>query len=150
MVCNLYLCAHAQRIEIAAVKASETNITIDTSKLTTAIHRSMADGTRIQSFAIQSEGSQSYLVCYGIQRNFKRMVAFSLKYDMRTRIYYIDETAVSTDACTAAACNDCTFFKENGKIRGCKCSEKSTISNQCNYTFIPASGLYLHLVKLLH
>jgi hypothetical protein len=75
-----------------------------------------------------------------------KTAAMVLRYNISTRVYYAqqDDGYVT---CTSAACLNCTMFKENGRVIGCKCEEKSTISNQCNFTKVDTSAFYQNLIR---
>ncbi|TAE87202.1 MAG: hypothetical protein EAY81_04425 [Bacteroidetes bacterium] len=141
-----YSSAQAQQIEIGKATDETLIITADTGVLKKAIHNMLHDGTSIQELSIQSFAQFHYLVATGTNQQFKKIVAIQLTYDIQTRLFYAPKQG-SYVTCTSAACNNCSLFKESGKIIGCKCAEKSTISNQCNYTNIAQGTFYQHYMR---
>lgn len=139
--------AYAQQIEIGKATDEVFIITADTGILKKAIHNMLHDGTTIQELSIQSFAQFHYLVATGTNHQFKKIIAIQLVYDIQTRLFYAQKQG-SHVTCTSAACDNCTLFKEAGKIIGCKCAEKSTISNQCNYTNIAQSTFYQHYMRV--
>lgn len=136
----------AQQIEIGKATDNGYIITVDTSWLNKAVSRTIPGGLEVINTHIESVGAFHYLVAEGKYRNMYKTAALVLKYDIMSRTYY----AVSGDGyitCTSAACSSCSLFKENGRIIGCKCAEKSTISNQCNFTRSDKSSFYINLVR---
>ncbi len=137
----------AQQVEIGKATDAGDVITADTALLNKAIGKTILGGLQVTGLRIESVGAFHYLVAEGIYRNFSKTAALVLRYDIRTRTYY----AFSGDGyvtCTNAACSACSLFKERGKIVGCKCPEKSTISNQCNFTQVAKSSFYLNLTRI--
>lgn len=131
------------KIEIGKAVQNGYQITADTAVLTKALQRTLGDGTVITSMHIESVNAHHYLVGEGTYKTFYKMIGVILTYDINTRTYY----AQANDgyvSCTSAACESCRTFKENGRIIGCKCDEKSTISNQCNFTSKPQSRFYFN------
>ncbi len=136
----------AQQFEIGKATDADYSITADTAILAKAIKRTLGDGTIINSLRIESVGAHHYLVAEGTYKNFSKLIAMHLVYDIGTRTYYAKQDGGYV-TCASAACLNCSLFKENGRIIGCKCSEKSTISNQCNFTFKAASTFYLNIIR---
>ena len=137
----------AQQLEIGKATDAGDVLTADTALLNKAINKTIPGGFHVISLRIESVGAFHYLVAEGTYRNFSKTAALVLRYDIRTRTYY----AYSGDGyvtCTNAACSACSLFKERGKIVGCKCPEKSTISNQCNFTQAEKSSFYLNLTRM--
>jgi hypothetical protein len=143
------LCAmqlKAQQFEIGKASDKENTITADSLILAKAISRSLGDGTVITTLRIESKNSGHYLIAEGTYKNFKKIAAFELTYNINNRTYYAQK-GNKHFTCASAACDSCSIFKENGKIVGCKCAEKSTISNQCNFTRFEESMFYMNLVR---
>ena len=137
---------NAQQFEIGKATDAGYTITADTNILVKAIKRTVGDGTIINSLRIESVGAHHYLVAEGTYKNFSKLIAMQLVYNIGTRTYFAkqDDGYVT---CASAACLNCSLFKENGRIVGCKCSEKSTISNQCNFTYKATSAFYLNIIR---
>lgn len=147
LYCGVVL--HAQtKTEIGKAVQNNYLITADTAVLRKALQATLADGTVIQHMHIESQNQFHYLVGEGMYKNFRKMIAVSLQYDITTRTYYATK-GLSHVTCTSAACNTCNAFKENGKIIGCHCTEKSTISNQCNFTFKETSLFYSTFLRMM-
>ncbi|MBP9187173.1 MAG: hypothetical protein KBG11_08765 [Bacteroidia bacterium] len=136
----------AQQFEIGKATDAGYSITADTAILAKAIKRTLGDGTIINSLRIESVGAHHYLVAEGTYKIFSKLIAMQLVYNIGTRTYYAKQDGGYV-TCASAACLNCSLFKENGKIIGCKCSEKSTISNQCNFTFKATSAFYLNIIR---
>jgi hypothetical protein len=138
--------AMAQQVEIGKATNNGYIITADTIMLVKAINRTLNDGTIIHNLHIESVGAHHYLVAEGTYKNYSKLIAMVLNYNISTRTYFaIKGNGYVT--CASAACLKCSLFKENGRIIGCKCAEKSTISNQCNFTNKPTSAFYLNIVR---
>ncbi len=129
------------KIEIGKVVNSAYIITSDTTILRKALQRTLGDGTQIMSLRIESVQAYHYLIGSGIYKGHSKLIAVQLQYDIMSRSFFAAPLLPHV-TCSSAACNDCKPFKENGKIIGCKCEEKSTVSNQCNYNTIEQSLFY--------
>lgn len=142
---SLMVCK-AQQQEIGKATDLGFVITADTSWLHKAISRTIPGGLEVTKMYIESVGAYHYLIAEGKYRNFNKTAAMVLKYDIMTRTYYaVNGNGYVT--CTSAACSSCSLFKENGRIIGCKCAEKSTISNQCNFNQTENSLFFQNLVR---
>lgn len=137
------------KLEIGKAVQSDYVITADTAVLRKSLQATLADGTQIHKLFIASENQFHYLIGEGIYKNYYKMIAVSLQYDIMTRTYYIVK-GMGHVTCASAACNACNAFKENGRIIGCQCREKSTISNQCNYTNKELSLFYSTYIRMLN
>ncbi len=135
-----------QQFEIGKATNSGYNITADTIVLIKAINRTLNDGTVINKLRIESVGAHHYLIAEGTYKNYSKLIAFVLSYDISTRTYFAKQNDGYV-TCASAACLQCSMFKENGRIIGCKCAEKSTISNQCNFTYKPISVFYQNIIR---
>lgn len=138
--------ALAQQFEIGKATDNSYIITADTALLVKAINRTLNDGTIIQNLHIESLGAHHYLVAAGTYKNYNKLIAMVLTYNISTRTYFANQ-GNGYVTCASAACLNCSLFKENGRIIGCKCAEKSTISNQCNFTNKPTSAFYLNIIR---
>lgn len=138
--------AHAQQIEIGQATDEAITITADTVILKKAIQNMLHDGTLIQQLSIQSFGKYHYLIAIGSYKQVKKIVGVKLVYDINNRLFYAKKSG-GYITCTSAACFECSPFKESGQIIGCKCAEKSTISNQCNYTNVEEGTFYQNYVR---
>ena len=138
--------ALAQQFEIGKATNNCYIITADTALLVKAINRTLNDGTIIQNLLIESVGANHYLVAEGTYKNYSKLIAMVLTYNISTRTYFASQ-GNGYVTCASAACLKCSLFKENGRIIGCKCAEKSTISNQCNFTNKPTSAFYLNIIR---
>lgn len=135
-----------QKVEVGKATDQANVLTADTSVLRKAIQRTLSDGTRIDSLYIISSGAFHYLVAVGNQRTFRKTVALQLRYDIMKRAYYAQE-GDGYVTCTSAACDSCTLFRESGNIVGCHCAQKSTISNECNFTRIQQSAFCINMIR---
>ncbi len=142
----LYNTLHAQQIEIGKATDNGFIITADTNVLKKAIQNTLHDGTIINELSIHSFGKFHYLIANGTYKQFNKTTGIKLVYDINTRTFFIKQQD-GYITCTSAACNNCSLFKESGKIIGCKCAEKSTISNQCNYTNVEESSFYQNYIR---
>ncbi len=143
----LVISVNAQsKFEVGRVISNKYVITTDTTILIKALQSTLGDGTSIRQVHIESENTHHYIVGEGIYRGYYKMIAVSLMYDIRSRTYYVIKGSGYV-SCSAAACISCKRFTEKGKIIGCKCEEKSTISNQCNFTFKETSTFFGHLKR---
>lgn len=131
-------------------RATDLNnvISIDTTLLAKAFSKTIMGGYQPDSFYILSQGPHHYLIATGTYRKLRKTAAMVLRYDMSSRIYLV-HPGDGYVTCTNAACLTCTLFKENGRIVGCKCQERSTISNQCNFFKAETSSFYTHLWRLV-
>jgi hypothetical protein len=146
LVFGIVFGALAQQFEIGKATDNGYIITADTIVLVKAINSTLNDGTIIKKLHIESVGAHHYLVAEGTYKNYSKFIAMVLNYNISTRTYYaIKGNGYVT--CASAACQKCSLFKENGRIIGCMCAEKSTISNQCNFTNKPTSAFYLNIVR---
>lgn len=136
----------SQQFEIGKATDSGFNITADTVLLVKAINRTLNDGTIINNLRIESVGAHHYLIAEGTYKNYSKLIAFVLSYNISTRTYFAKQNDGYV-TCASAACLQCSMFKENGRIIGCKCAEKSTISNQCNFTNKPTSIFYQNIIR---
>lgn len=143
---NLSSLAIAQQIEIGKATDDTFIITADTNILKKAIQNTLHDGTIVTDLSIHSFGKFHYLIANGTYQQFKKITGINLVYDIGSRTFYI-KPQDGYITCTSAACNNCSLFKELGKIIGCKCAEKSTISNQCNYTNMVESTFYQNYIR---
>lgn len=136
----------AQQFEIGKASDHENVITADTTLLVKAIARTLNDGTVIQRLHIESKNTHHYLVAEGVNKNMKKIAAFTLSYNINQRTYSAEKD-LGYFTCVSAACTDCSIFKEDGKINGCKCAEKATVSNECNFTRIAQSAFYMNIIR---
>lgn len=136
----------SQQFEIGKATDSGYYITADTVLLIKAINRTLNDGTVINNLRIESFGAHHYLIAEGAYKNYSKYIAFVLSYNITTRTYFAKQNDGYV-TCASAACLHCSMFKENGRIVGCKCAEKSTISNQCNFTYKPTSAFYQNIIR---
>lgn len=136
----------SQQFEIGKATDSGYYITADTVLLIKAINRTFNDGTVINNLRIESFGAHHYLIAEGAYKNYSKYIAFVLSYNITTRTYFAKQNDGYV-TCASAACLHCSMFKENGRIVGCKCAEKSTISNQCNFTYKPTSAFYQNIIR---
>lgn len=136
----------SQQFEIGKATDSGYYITADTVLLIKAINRTLNDGTVINNLRIESFGAHHYLIAEGAYKNYSKYIAFVLSYNITTRTYFAKQNDGYV-TCASAACLHCSMFKENGRIIGCKCAEKSTISNQCNFTYKPTSAFYQNIIR---
>jgi hypothetical protein len=136
----------SQQFEIGKATDSGYYITADTVLLIKAINRTLNDGTVINNLRIESFGAHHYLIAEGAYKNYSKYIAFVLSYNITTRTYFAKQNDGYV-TCASAACLHCSMFKENGRIVGCKCAEKSTISNQCNFTYKPISAFYQNIIR---
>ncbi len=143
-----YTCFAQSKLEIGKAVQSDYLITADTSVLRKSLQATLADGTTINKLFIVSENQFHYLIGEGTYKNYYKMIAVALQYDIVTRTYYAVK-GMGHVTCASAACNSCNAFKENGRIIGCQCREKSTISNQCNFTKKELSLFYSTYVRML-
>ena len=147
LLCIIHL-SNAQTSQFEIGKATnDTNlITADTAIINKAISRTIPGGMQVTQLRIESVGAYHYLIAQGIYRGMAKTAAMVLRYNISTRVYYAQQ-ADGYVTCTSAACLNCTMFKENGRVIGCKCEEKSTISNQCNFTKVDTSAFYQNLLR---
>lgn len=143
-----FIAAHAQHAEIGKAVGNDYEITADTAILVKALQRTTADGTRLHALRIESVKAFHYLVGTGVYHGYPKMIAVRLVYDANKRTFSA-APGLGYVTCSAAACNDCRPFKENGRIMGCKCEEHATVSNQCNFTEIETSQFYEHFQRFL-
>jgi hypothetical protein len=129
------------KIEIGKVAGNSYIITADTTVLRKALQRTLGDGTQIFTLHIESTNAYHYLVGTGIYKGHSKLIAAQLQYDIVTRSFFA-VPLLPYVSCSSAACDNCHPFKENGKIIGCKCEEKSTVSNQCNFASVAQSSFY--------
>jgi hypothetical protein len=146
LLCIAFRSAYSQQIEIGMATNQQNNITSDTAILQKAISRTIPGGLQITQLRIESVGTFHYLIAQGRYRGMAKTAAMVLRYNIYTRVYYAQQ-GDGYVSCTSAACLNCTMFKENGRVIGCKCEEKSTISNQCNFTKVDTSAFYQNLVR---
>lgn len=138
--------AYSQQIEIGIATNQQNDITADTALLHKAISRTIPGGLQVTQFRIESVGAFHYLIAQGTYRGMAKTAAMVLRYNISTRTYYAQQ-GDGYVTCTSAACLNCSLFKENGRVIGCKCLEKSTISNQCNFTKNETSTFYQNIVR---
>lgn len=139
------LWALAQTPHIVGKAANGTyQLTADTSILRKALEKTLADGTKILSMNIESEGKWHYLVGTGINKGYRKYIAIELEYEMGTRNFVTSET-LGHKTCASAGCDSCLLFKENGNIIGCHCTDKKTVSNECNFKKVTPSAFYYEL-----
>lgn len=136
----------AQQFEIGKANDRENILTADTALLIKAITRTLNDGTVIQRLHIESKNSYHYLVAEGVNKTMKKIAAFILSYNINGRTYFAEKD-LGYYTCASAACNSCSLFKEDGKINGCKCAEKATVSNECNFTRVEQSAFYMNIIR---
>ena len=146
LVFGIVFGALAQQFEIGKATDNGYIITADTIVLVKAINSTLNDGTIIKNLHIESVGAHHYLVAEGIYKNYSKLIAIVLNYNISTRTYFASQ-GNGYVTCASAACLQCSLFKENGRIVGCKCAEKSTISNQCNFTNKSTSAFYLNIIR---
>lgn len=139
-------CVVGQQLTIAKAVGNEINITEDTAVLSKALTLTVKDGSRFDTLYVISHQKRHYLVGIGTYRNMQKTIAVELFYHIQTRTYQA-KTGLGYVTCTSAACSTCDLFLEHGKIIGCKCSEKSTISNQCNFTQVQTADFYRSIVR---
>jgi hypothetical protein len=137
-----------ERIPIGTKTDDYIQITADTSRLAKALRRSLADGTAIYDVTIISNSGHHYLVGYGIKMYYKKIIAVPLEYDMASRQFFAIDN-VSHYTCSAAACDDCELFLENGKLIGCHCPEQQSVSNHCTYKRVEVSPFFQHLSQFI-
>lgn len=143
---GLVLGSFAQQFEIGKATDNSYIITADTALLVKAINRTINDGTVINNLHIESVGAHHYLIAEGTYKNYSKLIALMLIYNITTRTYFAKQNDGYV-TCASAACLQCSLFKENGRIIGCKCAEKATISNQCNFTYKPTSAFYQNIIR---
>ncbi len=143
---GLVLGSFAQQFEIGKATDNSYIITADTALLVKAINRTINDGTVINNLHIESVGAHHYLIAEGTYKNYRKLIALMLIYNITTRTYFAKQNDGYV-TCASAACLQCSLFKENGRIIGCKCAEKATISNQCNFTYKPTSAFYQNIIR---
>ena len=146
LMLGLVFGAYAQQFEIGKATDNSYTITADTALLVKAITRTLNDGTVINNLRIESVGAHHYLIAEGTYKNYSKLIALVLTYNISTRTYFAKQNDGYV-TCASAACLQCSLFKENGRIIGCKCAEKATISNQCNFTHKPTSAFYLNIIR---
>lgn len=146
LLCMALFSAYGQQMEIGIATNQQNNITADTALLHKAISRTIPGGLQVTQLRIESVGAFHYLIAQGTYRGMAKTAAMVLRYNISTRVYYAQQ-ADGYVTCTSAACLNCTMFKENGRVIGCKCEEKSTISNQCNFTKVDTSAFYQNLIR---
>lgn len=137
----------AQQIEIGKAVDNNIIITIDTLVIQKAMQRTLGDGTAISRLHIESVAAHHYLIGEGVLRGINKYMGVALTYNINTRTYFTEKDGGAYVTCTSAACVNCSMFKENGKIIGCKCAEKSTISNQCNFYQQATSNFYDNIIR---
>jgi hypothetical protein len=136
------------KIEIGKTIGNEYLISADTSILRKAMQRTLGDGTQFFEFRIESVNAFHYLIGVGMLKGHYKMMAAQLQYDMKTRSFFAAPLLPHV-TCSSAACENCKPFKENGKIIGCKCEEKLTVSNQCNFNLVEQSLFYDNVKRYL-
>ncbi|MES2691594.1 MAG: hypothetical protein V4658_14400 [Bacteroidota bacterium] len=136
----------AQQFEIGKANDHGNVLTADTVLLIKAITRTLNDGTVVSRLRIESKNSYHYLVMEGANKTMKKIAAFTLSYHISKRTYFA-EKGLGYFTCTNAACADCSLFTEQGKINGCNCKEKATVSNQCNFTRVEQSLFYMNIIR---
>ena len=136
----------AQQFEIGKANDRGNVLTADTALLIKAITRTLNDGTVIQRLHIESKNSHHYLVAEGMNKAMKKIAAFTLSYNITGRTYFAEKD-LGYFTCASAACYTCSIFKEEGKINGCKCAEKATVSNECNFTRVEQSAFYMNIIR---
>ena len=147
LLCTFYFSnAQTPQFEIGKATNDSNIITADTALLNKAISRTIPGGLQVNQLRIESVGAFHYLIAQGTYRGMAKTAALVLRYNISTRVYYAQQ-ADGYVTCTSAACLNCTMFKENGRVIGCKCEEKSTISNQCNFTKADTSAFYQNLLR---
>ncbi len=134
------------KFEIGKTVGNEYLISADTSILRKAMQRTLGDGTQFSEFRIESVNAFHYLIGVGVLKGRYKMMAAQLQYDIKTRSFFAAPLLPHV-SCSSAACNNCKPFKENGKIIGCKCEEKSTVSNQCNFNLVEQSAFYENIKR---
>jgi hypothetical protein len=146
-----YLCSaqQADKIFIGNMHGDVPTITADTSKLSKALRRTLADGTVIQEIFIESAGGFHYLVGAGYKSNYKKIIAVQLGYDIASRTFFVGNKTTHI-TCASAACENCKTYKENGKIIACHCIEQNSASNHCNFNSKEQSDFFFHLQHFLH
>lgn len=146
LMLGISVTALGQQFEIGKATDNSYDITADTVVLIKAINRTLNDGTVINNLRIESVGAHHYLIAEGTYKNYSKLVAFVLSYNIANRTFFAKQNDGYV-TCASAACLQCSLFKENGRIIGCKCAEKSTISNQCNFTHKLNSAFYLNIIR---
>lgn len=144
-ICLFTLPVFAQ-IEIGKATDKANILTADSMLLVKAIARTLNDGTLVKRMYIESKNANHYLVAEGENRSFRKLAAFVLTYNISTRTYFAEKD-LGYFTCTSAACDNCSLFKEDGKINGCKCAAKATVSNECNFTRVDQSAFYMNMVR---
>jgi hypothetical protein len=129
------------KIEIGKAVGSSYVISADTAVLRKALQRTLGDGTQIFAMHIESSNAFHYLVGTGLYKGHSKLIAAQLQYDIVSRSFFAIPLQPYV-SCSSAACDNCHPFKENGRIIGCKCEEKATVSNQCNYTHVAQGSFY--------
>lgn len=132
-------------IEIGKVVNKQYTLTIDTTIARKALESVLNDGTMIRSMHIESINRWHYLIAEGMHAGHAKLIAIELSYNLATQSFWANEDA-GHSTCAAASCNQCVPFKENGKIIGCHCIDKQTLSNECTYKYIAKSSFYKQLV----
>jgi hypothetical protein len=138
---------HAQnKIEVGKAIGSEYIVTGDTAILRKALQRTLGDGTQLVSLRIESVNAFHYLIGTGIYKGHGKIIAAQLQYDILSRSFFAIPNLPHV-TCSSAACDHCRPFKENGRIIGCKCEEKTTVSNQCNFSAAAQSLFYENIKR---
>jgi hypothetical protein len=137
-----------QKVEIGKAVNNQYEITADTTALRKALQQTLRDGTQIDTMYIESVQQWHYLIGKGKLKDYRKLIAVQLTYDINTRTYYAVD-GMSHKTCASAGCKNCVPFKENGNIIGCNCKDQSSVSNQCTFKTEPNSLFYKQLVHYL-
>lgn len=113
----------------------------DTAALRKALQQTLGDGTQITSLSVLSQNKWHYLIGSGTQKNYPKLIAIELTYDIMTRTYAV-KPGMAHKTCASAGCTTCEPFRENGNIIGCHCKDAGTVSNECNFKTVTNSPFY--------
>lgn len=141
-------CFAQQKVEIGKAINNQFEITADTAALRKALQQTLRDGTQIDTMFIESVQQWHYLIGKGKLKDYRKLIAVQLVYDINTRTYYAVD-GMSHKTCASAGCSNCVPFKENGNIIGCNCKDQSSVSNQCTFKTEPKSLFFKQLVHYL-
>ncbi len=115
-------------------------------QLTKAFEWTFKDGTKITELKIENLANHYYLVASCLYQGHKRLAAIDLEV---SGTKFILNNNAGFKMCSAAACMNCRFFIEKGKILACKCEETGTISNHCHYKSGTAKMFFANLQRAI-
>jgi hypothetical protein len=149
LLSTILIKANAQAaIKVAYKEGNQIKLSIDSILLAKAFKQTLSDGSNITEVHIESVNQWHYLVGKAQHGTYPKLIAVSVSYNLNNRIFEVMPQAMHK-ICAAAACVDCSFFKENGNITGCKCADKKTVSNECTYKHTKEASFYYHLARVI-